>query len=369
MTRIRFSSLGIIALTVVLAHLTAAWSQGPRPASRSKTAPGSLESKPAENSDLTCRVYALKDLGDDPGLGRWIAETIPQVIQPGTWNLEDTTSAPRGLERGHKLCYYSQGKVLVVYHCAAVQTEVSAFLDSVKKALPPLKDGVGATQACTPRADSMVMPATWMAPRSMRPLEGVPASQTSSYPVPAPLAQPKHLVHLILRAEGIGDLGATGLIKDLTEAPAITEAGKDPPKGPAATEAGKDPPKPEAAAVPPLNPSFTLIFRYEGEGIIDNTVADVLKEIYGPKNAGQNGVSGCIAPSCLGTCLGNLIGAPSRCVEAPPTPKGAPSPQGPVVPSPFATPTQPPQGPPRPTPGDKGDPLSGAAAAASAGLP
>src|SRR5437016_3804139 len=33
----------------------------------------------------TCKVYSLSDLGDDPKLCKWIAETIPEVIQPASW--------------------------------------------------------------------------------------------------------------------------------------------------------------------------------------------------------------------------------------------------------------------------------------------
>jgi hypothetical protein len=186
----------------------------------------------------------------------------------------------------------------------------------------------------------MAVPATWMAPGSIRPLEGVSAAPSSNYPVPAPLAQPKHLFHLILRGEGLGDLGATGLIKDLAG-----ETG--------GLEGAKDPAKPEAAAGPRLNPSLTFILRYEGEGIIDNTVADVLKEIYGPKNAGQNCSSGAIGASCFGGLIGTASGhaapTPQGLSSPPPSTGGPPAPATPRPPvSESVPPTQPPQGPPAP---------------------
>ena len=80
---------------------------------------------------MTCTVYALKDLGDDPNLGKWVAETIPQMIQPGTWG---DASGQGGTERKHRLSYYPQGKILVVYHTAAAHAEIAAFLDGLKKA-------------------------------------------------------------------------------------------------------------------------------------------------------------------------------------------------------------------------------------------
>jgi hypothetical protein len=333
MTRFRFSWQGLIVLTVVLAHLAAARSQD----TRLKAAPTSLASKPVGQAECTCIVYALKDLSDDPRLGQWLVQTIPQVIQPGTWNGEDAGS-PRGSDKGQKLYYYPEGKILVVYHQAAVQAEVKAFLDNIKKALPTAQDSAGAQHVSTSKADSVAVPASWVTARTIKPLEPVPVPKASSYPVPAPLSQPKHLFHVILRAEGLGDLGTTEVVKEFTGATG-------------AAEGDKEPAKPAAAAVPPLNPSISFILRYEGEGVIDNNVADVLKELYGPKNAGPGGVP-CTAftPSCLGA----LIGASTGCSGAAPVPQGTsaspatdpPRPPGQGVP---ATPS--PQGPPRPPSG------------------
>jgi hypothetical protein len=346
MTRFRYSWRGLIALTVVLAHLAVARSQDTR---LKATSAGS---KLAGQPECACVVYALKDLGDDPGLGEWLAKTIPQVIQPGTWNREDA-GTPRGSDKGQKLCYYPEGKILVVYHQAAVQAEVKAFLDNIQKALPPAKDGAAAKRVSPSEISAMTVPASWATPRTMRPLEPVPAPQASSYPVPAPLSQPKHLFHLILRAEGLGDLGTTEVVKELTGA---TGGG----------EGDNEHVKSAGAAVLPLNPSITFILRYEGEGVIDNTVADVLKELYGPKNAGQSGgpCCGAVAPSCLGA----LIGASTGCPGAAPVLQGTPAspataapvpgtsvmpattaPRSPVQGTPATTP---PQGPPQPPSGN-----------------
>ncbi len=74
-------------------------------------------------------------------------------------------------------------------------------------------------------------------------------------------------------------------------------------------EETKEQAKPEAAKGPRVNPSVTFILRYEGEGIIDNTVADVLKEIYGPKNAGKNAGEGCCTVPAYGAGVGAVLDA------------------------------------------------------------
>src|SRR5690348_2439879 len=133
----RFSRLVILslALAFVLAQTTLA--QGPetkRPSSG--TAPATLplakinaesiqlvghkkktKSKTKTKKQLTVKVYALGDLGDDPKLGPWLAETIPTVVKPGSWAKE----AKKGSEGKCLLTYYAPGKVLVVHHTAAVQ--------------------------------------------------------------------------------------------------------------------------------------------------------------------------------------------------------------------------------------------------------
>jgi hypothetical protein len=271
MARLGFSGLGFLALSLSLTHASASWSQAPATTS-------CPASSPALKHDLTCTVYALKDLGDDPELGKWIAETIPHVIQPGTWNALANS----------RVSYYAQGKILVVYHNAAVQGEVAAFLENLKKALPHEKQWASAPHDKMPGHDAKLVPASWRVPAAM------PTSVGSSYPVPPPLQHPKHLFHLIVRAEGVGDLGTTALIKDLSGV-----QGED----------TKDQAKPEAAKGPRPNPSVTFILRYEGEGIIDDTVADVLKEIYGPKNAPKNGGEGCCPVPACGASLGAVLEA------------------------------------------------------------
>src|SRR5262245_16577304 len=66
-----------------------------------------------QTQDCQEKIYSLRSLtarfGDDPALGEWIATTIPEVIQPGTWREEGGPG---------KLSYFPPGKILVVYHSA-----------------------------------------------------------------------------------------------------------------------------------------------------------------------------------------------------------------------------------------------------------
>jgi hypothetical protein len=231
----------------------------------------------ADNS--TCKVYALKELGDDPELCKWIAETIPNVIKPGSWNLGEK----------QRISYYGQGRILVVYHNEMIQSEVAAFLEGLKKAMPQEKQWASGPHAKMPAMDAKVAHAAWHTPASMPPMTN------PAYPIPAPLQHPKHLFHLIVRAEGIGDFG-TSVVKELSGDAVNAEEAKEQRKA--------------VADKPSASPSVTFILRYEGEGIIDNTVADVLKEIYGPKNAEKNAPPGpCPVPSYSGTSVGSVIDA------------------------------------------------------------
>src|SRR5438046_8896379 len=52
----------------------------------------------ADNKALTCKVYGLSALGDDPNLGKWIAETLPAAMNP---------------HGGGRLSYYRPGQPLM----------------------------------------------------------------------------------------------------------------------------------------------------------------------------------------------------------------------------------------------------------------
>jgi hypothetical protein len=154
------------------------------------TPSGRADEKSASD-DLTCVLYALADLGNDPDLGQWVAETIPEVIAPGTWK-------GQGVVR-----YYAPKKLLVVYHTPATQARVEGFLKEVKKSLPVGND-VAHTAARGPLPTAaVVVPADFRVPGPIRACSSF-AEHHSSYPVPAPATRPKHLFHFIIRYEGEG---------------------------------------------------------------------------------------------------------------------------------------------------------------------
>lgn len=143
------------------------------------------ETDPSEKSRV--KVYSLADLGDDPKLCAWVAETISHVIAPGSWANDWKGYRPDGA----RLSYYAPGKVLVINHTSAVHAQVDAFLTSLKKSLPA-------------KRDPQVMQAQFVP--DARPIGPVTASQ--AYPVPYPPSAPKHLFHFIIRYEGDGVIDA-----------------------------------------------------------------------------------------------------------------------------------------------------------------
>jgi hypothetical protein len=98
--------------------------------------------------------------------------------------------------------YYAPKNILVVCHTAAVQTKVGEFLSDVKKSLPDGKKGHAAAVKRS-APSAEVVPAAYRAPASLK----TPSSTvepTLSYPVPAQAKSPKHLFHFIIRYEGDG---------------------------------------------------------------------------------------------------------------------------------------------------------------------
>lgn len=130
-------------------------------------APGRVAAAPrpaVRTAGSGCVVYPLHDLGGGAALARWVAETIPQVIEPHSWS---------GAGGQGALAYHAPARLLVVYQTPAVQRQVSGFLAGLKRALPA---------------------------------EGAAAPHLAAAP-----AQPRHLFHLVVRAEGDGQVGAAAL--------------------------------------------------------------------------------------------------------------------------------------------------------------
>ncbi len=142
--------------------------------------------------DRTCVLYSLADLGNDPDLGQWVAEAIPAVIAPGTWD-------GKGVLR-----YYGPKNILLVCHTPAVQAKVSSFLQDVRKCLPRGNGKhLAASKPPAGDADAGVISAAYRTTSLVPAPQSVPGSN-SSYPVPALTRPPKHLFHFIIRYEGEG---------------------------------------------------------------------------------------------------------------------------------------------------------------------
>jgi hypothetical protein len=248
---------------------------------------------------LVCKIYSLADLGDDPNLGPWLAATIPTVIQPEYWTKESpvkdcTATAAASLGR---LNYFPPGKILVVYHTAAVQAEVAAFLQNVKQALPRGNNAAARTQQNASGIKQVLFPIKDSATAVIKTAEAAPASKYT-YPIPAPVKQPKHLFHLIIRyeGEGLGDVSAlTDMLQNASGVQVTT--GKTEEK-----KEGDNKDGPAAAKPAKVNQAFNLILRYEGEGIIDRNVAGLLKEIYGQKAGQQQPPTTCCPPAASPNC-------------------------------------------------------------------
>ncbi len=240
MARSHFLGLAVVSLVLTFTFAHTAWAEGqkskkPKPSSTpvplmelwggtpstaNTVAVGSgccavsVRSSEAKSSSKkpTCKVYSLADLGDDPSLCKWVAETIPDVVQPGSWNQEGTGEAKR------VLTYHAASKVMVVYHTPEVQTQVEAFLSSLKKAAPCEKQ-VSTRSGWSCVQHQSLVPAKYVTPNTVKSVEPATLPGAAGYPVPSQRKQPKHLFHFIIR--------------------------------------------------------------YEGEGIVDDTVSDLLKEVYG----------------------------------------------------------------------------------------
>ncbi len=149
-----------------------------------------------------------------------------------------------------------------------------------------------------------------------------------SYPIPAPLAQPKHLFHVIIRYEGDG-------LPDQSMLATALGGGQNQDNG--AKKSGKS--KVAEARAPNL---FQFIIRYEGDGIVDDNVAKLFKDYF--SSVPNEKATCCPAPtqetqkatSATSEQYGKTL----------PTPAPAPQPTAPA-PQPTAPAPQPPAPAPR----------------------
>jgi hypothetical protein len=130
-----------------------------------------------------------------------------------------------------------------------------------------------------------------------------------SYPIPAPLAQPKHLFHFVIRYEGDGLSDPSMLAKAMA---AAVQNQDDEPK-----KAGKS--KVAKSGVPDM---FQFIIRYEGDGIVDDNVAKLLKAYFAAERSENAPPTPAPATSCFPAPATSSFpaAAPSSGAPAPATP-------------------------------------------------
>jgi hypothetical protein len=206
-----FAATALVAALTIIAQT----SRSEEKYATGAVAPAELGIRPYGGGDAQERaytIYSLAELGEDADLGKWIAETIPEVIEPGTWKGQGV------------LRYYAPKNILVVYHTPAVQAKVDGFLKNVKKSLPSAKAGK-ATAAKTSAQQQMVVPAGYRAPALLKASTPAPEQQLG-YAVPAPAKAPKHLFHFIIRYEGEGIID-DNVVKFMKAQSQAAKQGKD----------------------------------------------------------------------------------------------------------------------------------------------
>jgi hypothetical protein len=111
MPRSRFVGLAVLALVLAVTVIRTGWSEGDKAGQRAAKPLGGLSPGGGEagKDEWPSTVYPLSDLGDDPQLCTWVAETVTRVIAPGTWSRTGAEGTGRGV-----LSYFAPAKVLVV---------------------------------------------------------------------------------------------------------------------------------------------------------------------------------------------------------------------------------------------------------------
>lgn len=211
-----------------------------------KKAKAAKENKTEENfnvgvvnstTPMTHKVYPLAELGMSDDLAEWVVKSLPEMVRPGTWKSE-----------GRSLTYYAPGRMLVICHEAEVQEEVAMLLAEMGRAAPSVKGkpampGRLAMPAMAAVPGMALMPAQYVTPAPSRLAEPRAAETEAAKSKPAD--GPRHLFHIILEGLDVGS-GESVKLKN-----------------------------------------FTL--RYEGEGIIDSNIVDLLKHLN--KAGTLNGIS------------------------------------------------------------------------------
>jgi hypothetical protein len=253
--------------------------------------------------EMCCSIYSLKECGGDGNFGKWVAEVIPEVVARGEWDNERCVrfNADRG--------------ILVVYQKAWVQGKVEAFVKDLQKSQASgkccdrpnccvllTKSGTGTgccmagsncceksgcctthagccekTGCCTAQAKCCDKPGCCTASTKCCDKAGCCTTHAKCCDRPDCCVQ---------RADYQERVGCTGCCDQNTGYP-VPKCAKQPKH------------------------LFHFIIRYEGDGIVDDHVADVIKAQIMKKAADEKAdadaqakptppacVPGCVAPTC-----------------------------------------------------------------------
>jgi hypothetical protein len=186
MARLRFMATALLALALAGNSVQTGRSAGQND---SRITP--MPTAPYWADGHSCVSYSLTDMGYDADLGRWISQTIPEMIESKSWQQSGGSGALR---------YYAPKNILIVSQSDHVQAKVHDFLKKLKTSPPKTNH---ASDAATKKSShASVVPADYREPALMR--RSNPLPEPSSYPVPAPVKPPKHLFHFLIRYEGEG---------------------------------------------------------------------------------------------------------------------------------------------------------------------
>ena len=86
--------------------------------------------------EIVCKVYPLVEV--DAEMAAWIAKTIPEVVEPGSWR-------PAGGKAG--LSFFQPKRIMVVTHTPEGHRRIEAFLKDVCRASGAMTSGFRAAQA------------------------------------------------------------------------------------------------------------------------------------------------------------------------------------------------------------------------------
>jgi hypothetical protein len=255
MARLRFVVVALLALALAGNSTQTGRSAGQNGSDRLQSNHAPQHAKVTGTDDCSCVIYSLGTMGYDADLGQWIAQTIPVMVEPSSWQ---ELGGPGALR------YYAPKNILIIKNSAAVHAKVDGFLKDLKTSLP--RATKTSSTASQKSSAGHVVSTAYNAPA---PIYNAPAPthasspvpEPSSYPVPAPVKTPKHLFHFLIRYEGEGIIDDNVVRfmkaqnqpqKDKTDKPA-----DQPPvtSSYAAPSVGNVAPSPAASPVPTPTPS------------------------------------------------------------------------------------------------------------------